>query len=74
MNIYIYIYIYMSWVQVTPIVTLNNVTPSNNLLMNLYFENSTAGFFICSKHACQFSYQSDVIYYSIHKLIFYALF
>ena len=33
----------MSWVQFTPIVTLNNVTPTNNLLMNLYFENSTIG-------------------------------
>ena len=64
----------MSWVQVTPIVTLNNVTPSNNLLMNLYFENSTAGFFICSKHACQFPYLLDIIYHLIYKFIFYALF
>ena len=42
-NIYIYIYIYMGWVQVTPGVTLNNVTPLNNLLLNAYFENSTVG-------------------------------
>ena len=33
----------MSWIQVTPGVTLSNVTPPNNLLMNLYFENSTVG-------------------------------
>ena len=26
---YIYIYIYMNWVQVTPSVTLSNVTPLN---------------------------------------------
>ena len=36
------IYIY-SWVQVTPGVTLSNVTPPNNLLMNLYFENFIVG-------------------------------
>ena len=32
------IYIY-SWVQVTPGVTLSNITLSNNLLCNSYFEN-----------------------------------
>ena len=31
----------MSWVQVTLSVTLNNVTPSNNLVYNSYFENHT---------------------------------
>ena len=34
---YIYIYIYIpiqGWVQVTPGVTLNNITPLNNLLLN----------------------------------------
>ena len=29
------------WVQVTPGITLSNITPSNNLLLNLYFENPT---------------------------------
>ena len=29
----------MGWVQVTPGVTLSNVTPQNNLLLNSYFEN-----------------------------------
>ena len=33
----------MGWIQVTPNVTLNNVTPLNNLLMKLYFKNSTVG-------------------------------
>ena len=32
-------FIYMGWVQLTPSVTLNNVTPPNNLLYNSYFEN-----------------------------------
>ena len=36
----------MSWIQVTPNVTLNNVTPPNNLLMNLYFENSTVRLYV----------------------------
>ena len=31
----------MGWVQRTPDVTLSNVTPSNNLLQNSYFENLT---------------------------------
>ena len=34
-----HIYIYI--IQVTPHVTLNNVTPSNNLLLNSYFNNPT---------------------------------
>ena len=37
---YIYIYIY-GWFQVRFDVTLSNVTQSNNLLKNLYFENFT---------------------------------
>ena len=39
----IYIYKHISWVQVTPDVILKNVTPQNNLLLNLYFENPTIG-------------------------------
>ena len=31
----------VSVVQVTPGVTLSNVTPPNNLLLNSYFENPT---------------------------------
>ena len=31
----------MGWVQVTPSATLSNITPTNNLLFNLYFENTT---------------------------------
>ena len=33
----------MGWVQVTPGVTLNNATPSNNLLLSSYFKNLTIG-------------------------------
>ena len=33
----------MGWIQVTPNVTLSNVTPLNNLLLNSYFENGGRG-------------------------------
>ena len=33
----------MGWVQIITGVTLNNFTPSNNLLLNSYFENPTVG-------------------------------
>ena len=36
----------MSWVQVIPGVTLNNITPLNNLLLNLYFENPNVELYI----------------------------
>ena len=44
---HLYIYIY-GWVQVTRNVPLSNVTlkRSNNLLLNLYFENSFIGLHI----------------------------
>ena len=35
------LYIYMGWVQITFGITLSNVTPPNNLLLNSYFENLT---------------------------------
>ena len=40
-SLYIYIYIYMGWVQIIFGITLSNVTPPNNLLLNSYFENPT---------------------------------
>ena len=42
---YIYIYIYI------PGVTLNNVTPPNNLLLNSYFENLSVELCILNMHA-----------------------
>ena len=48
------IYIYMSWVQVTPGVILSNITLSNNLLLNLYFENPTVAsnvLYVLNMHA-----------------------
>ena len=42
----IYIYIYMGWVQVILGITLSNVTPLNNLLLNSYFENLTVELYV----------------------------
>ena len=42
--IYIYIYIYIySLVQLTPSVTLSDITPLNNLLLDANFDKSTVG-------------------------------
>ena len=44
----------MSWVKVIPDITLSNVTPLNNLLMSLYFENSIVGLhvlYVLNMHA-----------------------
>ena len=40
---YIDIYIYKSWVQVKPDVTLSDITPLNNLLLDANFDKSTIG-------------------------------
>ena len=44
----------MGWVQITPGVTLNNVTPPNNLLYNSYFKNLIVKFhvlYVLNNHA-----------------------
>ena len=44
----------MGWIQVTPGVTLINVTPFYNLLQNSYFENPTVEphvLYVLSMHA-----------------------
>ena len=43
LDLLIYIYIYMSWVQVKPGVTLSNIIPFNNLLLDANFDKSTVG-------------------------------
>ena len=43
-----------SLVQVTPDITLKNVTPPDNLLLNAYFENPTIGLhdlYVLNMHA-----------------------
>ena len=71
---YIHTHTYMSWVQVTPNVTLNNVTPPNNLLMNLYFDNSTVGLhilFILKMHANFHTYWMLFIIWFINSFFMY---
>ena len=44
----------MDWIQVTSSLTLSNVTPTNYLLLNSYFENLTIGLhglYILKMHA-----------------------
>ena len=65
----------MGWVQVTSNITSSNVTILNNLLMNLYFENSTIELhvlYILNMHA-KF-HINWMLYHLIYKLIFYTLF
>ena len=52
-GVHIYIYIYICRVQVTPGVILSNITPSNNLLSNSYFENLSVKLYVRNKHANQ---------------------
>ena len=76
----------MGWVQVTPGVTLSNVTPPNNLLLNLYFDNSTVGLhilFVLIMHANFHTYRmlfiirsinsSFIHYFKLQKLEFIQL-
>ena len=40
----------MGWVQIIFGITLSNVTPTNNLLLNSYFENSTVELHVLYVH------------------------
>ena len=42
-TIYLSLYIHTNWIQVTFEITLSNITPLNNLLLNSYFENIIVG-------------------------------
>ena len=69
---YIYIYIYKSWVQVKPDVTLSDITPLNNLLLDANFDKSTIGLHyihILSMLAKFHSDQRLIIILSINCLI-----
>ena len=41
----------MGWIRVILDVILSNVTSLNNLLFNLYFENSTIELYVLNMHA-----------------------
>ena len=63
----------MSWVQVTPGVTLNNITPSNNLLMNLYFENSTVGLHVLYDLNMHANFHTNRILFTIQSINSYFM-
>ena len=59
------------------VIDLSNVTPFNKLLLNSYFKNLVVELYVLyvlNMNACQFLWQSDIIYHVIHKFIFYELF
>ena len=65
------------WVQVTPDIILNNITPPNNLSMNLYFKNSTIGLhllYVLKIHANFHINQILFTIQSINSSIFDTLF
>ena len=69
-------YIYRGWIQVTPDITLSNVTISNNLLMNLYFENSTIELhvlYVLNVHTIRSINSSFICYFKLQKLEFIQL-
>ena len=54
------IYLFMSWIQVTSNVILSNVIPTNNLLLNSYFENLIVrlhGLYVLKMHASFYNNQ-----------------
>ena len=72
------------WIQVTPDVTLNNVTLLNNLLLNSYFENPTVKLhilYVFNMHAnfhanritFQFTNSFFMHYFKLQKLEFKLL-
>ena len=53
----------MSWVQVIYSVTLNNVIPSNNLLLNSYFRNLTVElYFLYVLNICVNFYTNQTLF------------
>ena len=66
----------MNWIQVTHSITLNNITPPSNFLMNLYFENSTVGLHVLYVLNIHANFHTNRMLFTIqfHKLSFYALF
>ena len=48
MSVCVCVCVCVCWVQITPSVTLSNVTPPNNLLSNSYFKNSTIELYVLS--------------------------
>ena len=73
MTIYIYIYTY-GCVQVTPDITIRNVIPLNNLLLNLYFENliiGLLGLYVLNIHA---KFYENQMLFMIQSIILFSMY
>ena len=66
-------YLFMSWIQVTPGVTLSNFTPSNNLLLNSYFENLTIGLHILYVFNMHANFYTNQMLFTIQSINLYFM-
>ena len=66
----------MGWVQVTLDITLSNVIPPNNLLLNSYFENPTVELHVLYVLYMHANFHANHIYFTIRFVnsFFYVLF
>ena len=63
----------MSWIQVTRGVTLSNFTPSNNLLLNSYFENLTIGLHILYVFNMHANFYTNQMLFTIQSINLYFM-
>ena len=63
----------MGWIQVTHGVTLRNVTPPNNLLLNSYFENITIGLHILYVFNMRANFYTNQILFTIRSINSYFM-
>ena len=63
----------MGLVQVIPGVTLNNITPPNNLLLNSYFENLTIGLYVLYAFNMHASCHTNQILFTIRSINSYFM-
>ena len=64
----LYIYIYIGWVQVTHGITLNNVTPLNNLLWNSSFKNLTVNLHVLHVLNIHANFHTNRILFTIRSI------
>ena len=63
----------MGWIQVTPGITLSNITPPNNLLLNSYFENLTIGLHILCVFNMSANFYTNQILFTIRSINSYFM-
>ena len=63
----------MSLVQVKSSVALSNVTPLNNLLLNLYFENLTVELYVLYVFSMHVNFYTNQILFTIQSINSYFI-